>query len=91
MIVLGKSATLTYSKAKETLLHIWRMIQGIFLQAFKIHPMEATKQILYSPDVYLRYFILGIAIMSVIELTAVVYYTLRLRVVRKRPLPPTLR
>jgi hypothetical protein len=65
------------------------MIQGIFLQAFKIHPMEATKQIMYSPDVYIKYFILGIVIMSLIELSAVAYYTVRLRVVRKRP--PTLR
>lgn len=67
------------------------MIQGIFLQAFKIHPMEATKQILFSPDVYIQYFILGIVIVSLIELAAIFYYTLRLRVVRKRPLPPTLR
>lgn len=88
MLAIHRQSQITFNKAKQYIVEIWRMLQTYFLTAFRIHPAEATKQILASEWNLMKTICVMIVFISLTELMFFVYDHAR-RVFLKRP--PTLR
>ena len=84
MLAIRKETEMTFNKVKDYIVEVWRMIQTYFLRAFRIHPAEATKQILSSEWNLMKTICVMIVFISLIELMFFVYDHAR-RVFLKRP------
>lgn len=84
MLAIRKEAEMTLNKVKQYIVEVWRMLQTYFLTAFRIHPAEATRQILASEWNLMKTICLVILLITCIEFGFALYDRAR-RVFLKRP------